>query len=172
MMTLRATKKVLKSLPLSVEGDRGATTALGDWYVNRLVVDRKPLLLLVCENSRLAILEPARNVKQLPSRLPKLIVRRLHELGVPASQIASESWAMTPVSVGPTRNRSIVGQMVDFAKALSFYIPEYDWNETDLVAVERRLGNTPCLCSGKAGSTIWPDKETRKLLAEKWNHRS
>jgi hypothetical protein len=46
VVVLRATQKVLRSLPQS-EGELGASSnALGDWYVNRLVIDRQPLLLL------------------------------------------------------------------------------------------------------------------------------
>ena len=44
-------------------------TALGDWYVNRLVVDRQPLLLLVSSSSLLPLLMPARGVRSLPERL-------------------------------------------------------------------------------------------------------
>jgi hypothetical protein len=168
LVALRATRKVLKYLSRSDEDSGDSSTALGDWYVNRLVVDRKPLLLLICENSRLAIIEPAQNVKELPNRLPDLVARRLDELGISDRHIKSEVSAMMPVIVGPTKNRSIVGQMVDFAKAIPLHIPEYEWNESDLRDVEVRLGETPCLCSGKLNSTIWPAKETRELLAQKW----
>ena len=47
MVTLRPTRK-LRSLLRLAESEPGyCDTALGDWYVNRLVVDRQPLLLLV-----------------------------------------------------------------------------------------------------------------------------
>jgi hypothetical protein len=55
MVLLRATQKVLRLLPESAGGViDSSTTALGDWYVNRLIVDRQPLLLLVSSTSRLA----------------------------------------------------------------------------------------------------------------------
>ena len=47
MVVLRATKKVLKLLPKASSMAVTSTTALGDWYINRIVVDRHPLLLLV-----------------------------------------------------------------------------------------------------------------------------
>lgn len=45
-VTLRRTQKLARALPLSSESPPPPDTALGDWYVNRLVVDRRPLLLL------------------------------------------------------------------------------------------------------------------------------
>ena len=71
MIVIRATKKVLKFLPRAGDAIASSDNALGDWYVNRLVVDRKPLLLIVSERSRLAIIEPARNIKLLPANLPE-----------------------------------------------------------------------------------------------------
>ena len=168
MTVIRATKKVLKFLPSIERTEGGCGNALGDWYVNRIVIDRKPLLLMLSEKSRLAILEPARDLKSLPTRLPEIVRRRLSELSVPHSQIMEEIRSMIPIAVGPTESRSIVGQMVDFAKSTPYYLPEDSWTDADLRVAEDKMGGTPCLCSGKSSDTIWPIKETRRLLAEKW----
>ena len=37
-------EKLARALPVSAGTVPESTTALGDWYVNRLVVDRRPLL--------------------------------------------------------------------------------------------------------------------------------
>lgn len=104
MVTLRATQKVLKRLPPVSADDALSDTALGDWYVNRLVVDRQPLLLLVSSRSLLAIIEQARNLRQLPERLPGLVEQRLKRLEVEGGLIEGEVMAMHPVRVGPTRD--------------------------------------------------------------------
>lgn len=96
--------------------DHSADPALGDWYVNRFVVDRQPLLLLVSSRSLLSILEPARHVRQLPDRLPGLVGQRLRRLGVADPLIEREIAVMHPVVVGPTRDRSVVGTLVDFER--------------------------------------------------------
>lgn len=168
MLILRATKKVLKLLPESSLEGESSDTALGDWYVNRIVVDRKPLLLLVSEKSRLAILEPARDVKKLPAALPTLVGRRLRTLGVPERQVAQEIWAMHPVAIKPTKDRSVLGQVVDFSRAIPYYLPVGDWGEEELRLSEEQLGDTPCLCSAKGNQTVWPVDETVTRLKAKW----
>lgn len=164
MVFIRATKKVLRLLPAPREATDAGDNALGDWYVNRIVVDRQPLLLIVSERSRLPIVEPARNVRDLPARLPDLAQRRLRALGVPESRIAAERRLMDPIGIGPTVNRSIVGQMVDFAKAIPFYLPRDEWGEPELRFVEEKLGEMPCLSGGRVGTAIWPAREAARLL--------
>ena len=102
VVVLRATQKVLRSLPQS-EGELGAShNALGDWYVNRLVIDRRPLLLIVSSKSLLAIVAPARDVKTLPSRLARIVGERLKRLPVSEAVVASEVEATGHVGVGKT----------------------------------------------------------------------
>ena len=74
MTYLRATKKVLSRLPNpDNQSPEHNATALGDWYVNRVVVDRQPLLVLVSSMSLLPIVAPARDVRGLPGRLPGMV---------------------------------------------------------------------------------------------------
>lgn len=73
MVVLIATQKVRRYLPKDSEEPDESDTALGDWYVNRIVVDRKPLLILVSSASLLSILTPARSVRTLPDRLRELV---------------------------------------------------------------------------------------------------
>ena len=165
MVTLRATRKVLRLLPPPRAASGASDTALGDWYVNRIVVDRRPLLLIVSERSRLSIIEPARDVRELPARLPDLVRRRLAVLGIPESRIATELRSMDPIGIGPTVDRSIVGQMVEFAKVIPVYLPVDGWGEPELRIAEDRLGKMPCLSSGRVGTSIWPAEEAAKRLA-------
>lgn len=170
MVILRATKKVLKSLPQTAADGDTSDTALGDWYVNRLTLGRQPLLLLVSEKSRLAILTPARGIKLLPGRLSQLVASRLDRLRVSDACIRAEVRAMENVSVGRTTDRSIVGQMVDFAKAVPYYVPlSESKNDLALQEAEDNLGDTPCRCTALRSQAIWPVQEAVRLLEERWS---
>lgn len=167
MVILRATRKVLRLLPHPKSDSGESDTALGDWYVNRVVVGRRPLLLFVSSRSLLPMLEPARDVKRLPEVFPELIAGRLRRLGVEASAIALELDAMQTVLVGRTRDRSVTGSMVDFAKALPYCLPQGGWETRDLRLVERQLEETPCRCSKPSQDVIWPREEASRLLEER-----
>ena len=169
MVVLRATQKVLKLLPESAGNSVSSTTALGDWYVNRIVVDRQPLLLLVSSTSLLSIITPARDVRRLPRRLAAIVKERLRRLGINENALASEVGATTVVTVGKTVDRSVTGQMVDFAKAIPYYVRESGWCESELKAVEDRLAETPCRASGPSQNVIFPRETALGLLESTWS---
>jgi hypothetical protein len=159
---------VLKTLPESAGDTDSSDTALGDWYVNRIVVDRQPLLLLVSSESRLAMLTPARDVKNLPRRVGDMVAARLRRLGVDDKLVRAEVAAMDTARVGRTRDRSITGQMVDFAKATPCYLPADGWDDSTLRLAEDRLSETPCLAGRSFAETIFPDRTAARLLHERW----
>ena len=169
MVVLRATQRVLKLLPESVGSSVASTTALGDWYVNRTVVDRQPLLLLVSSTSLLSVITPARDVKGLPRRLAAIVEERLRRIGIDENTLASEVDATSVVTVAKTVDRSITGQMVDFAKAIPYYLPESGWSEGELKAVEDRLAETPCRASGPRQGVIFPREVAFGLLESTWS---
>ena len=82
VVILRATGRALRFLPPISSPGGSSDNALGDWYVNRITVGRRPLLLLVNSRSLLPILEPAKDVRRFPDRLPHVVKRRLLEMGV------------------------------------------------------------------------------------------
>lgn len=169
MIVLRATQKVLRTLPKSADDSDVSDAALGDWYVNRIVIDRRPLLLLVSSNSLLAVLTAARNVKSLPDRVSELVVSRLARMGVDEHLIRAEAQAMNVAIVGRTRDRSVTGQMVDFAKAIPYYIPIGGVNDSVLRFAEDRLAETPCRCGRSGAETVWPARDTVRLLTQQWS---
>ena len=171
MVVLRATRKVLRLLPPPTASDIASDTALGDWYVNRLVVDHRPLLLLVSSTSLLSILTHAREVRTLPLRLPSLIANRLSRFGIPTPLIDAELGAMHPIYIGPTRDRSVLGSLVDFAKATAFYLPIRDWDDLTLLEVEDQLAETPCRTGGPFETTIFPNVTVPRLMQAKWVSR-
>jgi hypothetical protein len=165
---LRSTQKILRYLPISVAGPCFSSTALGDWYVNRFYVNRYPAILLVSSKSLLAIVESAREIRSLPDRLASLVARRLERLGVGTGVVDSEVGEMSPVIVGPTADRSMLGTMVDFVKTIPFYVSGANWDESQQRDIEDKLGETPCRISAKTSNTIWPSRESARLLRSRW----
>jgi hypothetical protein len=168
MVILRPTKKLASLLPAAESVPVCSDTALGDWYVNRIVVDRQPLLLLVSSTSLLPMIVPARHVRGLANRLGELVEARLQRCGIDARTIDAERQAMRPVVIGPTVDRSVLGIMVDFARAVPFHLEPGQWNEDTLQAVEMRLAETPCHAAKSVDRVIFPEKKAPDLLRSKW----
>ena len=168
MVILRPTRKLNSLLPATEVIPTSSDTALGDWYVNRVVVDRQPLLLLVSSTSLLPMLIPAQNVRGLPARLAALVEARLRRCGLDDRTIAAETLAMASVAVGPTVDRSVLGIMVDFAKAVPYHLEPGQWGETTLRIVEERLAATPCHAALSWDRVIFPETKAPEVLRAKW----
>lgn len=168
MVVLRRTRKLERLLPVSASPPAPSDTALGDWYVNRLTVDRQPLLLLVSSRSLLPILLPARDVRSLPDRLSDIVAARLRRLGVAAFLVGAELRAMEAVAVSVTTDRSVVGIMVDFAKSIPFHLEPGGWDETTLPFIEARLAETPCHAGRRFEDVVFPERKAPALLLARW----
>lgn len=168
MVVLRRTRKLERHLPVAERTEVASDTALGDWYVNRVSVDRRPLLLLISSRSLLPILVPAQGVADLPRRLAEVVGARLRRLGVASHLIAAELRAMNPVTIRPTVDRSVLGIMVDFAKVLPYSLEPGSWDESTLPFVEARLAETPCYASRRFEEVVVPDRRAPALLAAVW----
>ena len=166
MVILRPTRKVRLSAQERETREFSSDTALGDWYVNRIIVHRQPLLILISSVSLLPTLTAARDVQSLPDRLADLVGDRLVRLGIQAKLITAEKKAMQPTQVARTIDRSVVGIMVDFAKALPYYLSAGS-NENTLRLAEDSLARTPCY-AGQSDRVIFPDQRAREVLREKW----
>ena len=169
MVVLRRTRKLERFLPASARSSPASDTALGDWYVNRLTVDRQPLLLLVSSHSLLPALIPAREVRSLPDRLPEIVALRLQRLAVAPSLIDAELAAMASVAVGPTVDRSVVGIMVDFAKLIPYHLQPGAWDHTMLPSVEASLADTPCHVTRRFEDVVFPYRKAPELLLARWS---
>lgn len=168
MVVLRATRKLAKLLRPAVDAPAASDTALGDWYVNRVTISRQPLLLLVCSRSLLAIVTPARNVRQLPQRLAALVGARLKRLGISPPLIAAETAAMDRVTVAKTSDRSVVGIMVDYAKMMPYYVPP-DGGDTTTPQLMEDMLQEPCHAGAPGNRVIFPYRATPILLAQRWH---
>lgn len=141
--------------------------ALGDWYVNRFVVDRRPLLMIVSSASLLAAIEPARDIRTLPDRLATIVADRLYWLGVDQRLINAEISTMHPVKLAPTKDRSVMGIVVECCKDAAYHLPINGWNDASLVEVEAFLRRTPWH-AGKR-DVVFPEKKAIELLNARWD---
>ena len=170
MIHLRATRKVLRYLGPHSAAVGPPDALLGDWFVNRFVLERQPLLILVSSASLLPILEPARQVRTLADRLPVIVHRRLTELGIDEALIADELAAMDQVLIAPTNDRSILGTMNEFVFSSRHYAPpEGGWNRVALSSLESWLERMPCRVTRPQSETVLPADLTRKLLTKRVN---
>jgi hypothetical protein len=167
MVVIRPTRKLRSALPVT-ETVSTSDTALGDWYVNRLVVDHQPLLLLVSSTSLLPMLARAKNVRELPKNIEDMVARRLGRMGIAKPFIDAERRVMTPVRVGATVDRSVLGIMVDFAKGIPYYLEAGGWDDRSLEVVEDRLAETPCHAGERSDRVVFPEKKAPELLITKW----
>lgn len=172
MVILRPTRKLRTFLPLAGAMPTKSDTALGDWYVNRFVVDRRPLLILVSSVSLLPMLVLAREVRELPRRLPGLVENLLRHHGIAASIIDAEKRAMAGVEIGATLDRSVIGIMVDFAKTVPYHLEPGDWDQRSLSLVEARLAETPCHAGRSFEEVIFPYKKAAEVLRARWGKGS
>jgi hypothetical protein len=53
----------------------------------------------------------------------------------------------------------VTGQLVDFAKALPYYLPTDGWDEATLRVAEEKLAETPCRSSRPFAEVIWRTEE-------------
>jgi hypothetical protein len=168
MVVLRRTQKLARLLPPDGSALTHSDTALGDWYVNRLSVDHRPLLLLVSAHGLLPALIPARDVASLPERLPAVVAARLHRLGVAPLVVQAEIAAMRPITVAATIDRSVVGIMVDFAKSIPYHLEPGAWDDSTLGFVEARLAETPCHAGRRFEDVVFPNRKAPELLLARW----
>ena len=116
MIVLRCTLKLLARLKRV--GDAPpveSTTRLGDWYGNILWIGRRQILLFISERSRLPVVIPIGASKRLESVFPDVVCEVLAKVGVTAGDVARERSQMSEIAFGPTRNRSLLGTLNDFA---------------------------------------------------------
>ena len=167
MVAIRPTRKLRSALPVT-EVLGPPDSALGDWYANRFVVGRQPLLLLVSSASLLPILVRARRVRELPNHLEDMVACRLARLGIATPLIEAERRAMRPVRIGPTVDRSVLGIMADFANSVPYYLGPGGLGDSALVGAENRLAGTPCYAGKASGRVVFPDRKALELLVAKW----
>lgn len=89
-------------------------------------------------------------------------------MGIAPSLIRAETAVMSPVHIDVTIDRSVLGIMVDFAKAVPYFLNVGAWDEASLRMVEDRLSERPCHARKGPDRLIFPYRKTAELLAQKW----
>jgi hypothetical protein len=158
MVILRLTRKLLSRVGLPTPVTTPSTTILGDWFGNLVFVSHQRYVLLVSERSRLPVIMPGRDLKNLARNFPAALSEVLQALGVPGAVMEAEVQASAEAVVAVTNSRSHLGTLNDFSQMLSYHL----WGEpdADLVEVALWLGRTPV---GPLGYDR-PDRLTRRLL--------
>lgn len=130
MVVLRCTQRLLERLKQANDlPPVESTTRLGDWYGNILRIGHRQLLLFISERSRLPVIIPAREARQLPAVFPEAVCQMLAIVGVPPGDIAAERSRMREMAFGRTRNRSVLGTMNDYGSCLQ---PMLHWSGQEL----------------------------------------
>ena len=115
MVTICCTARLLKRIGFPAESFiTDSTTALGNWYANILFFHHAQVVLFVNENSRLAVITPAKEVKSLANHLTRYLSSLLESLGIPSEWINAEIREMADVHFAKTHNRSVLGTMNDY----------------------------------------------------------
>jgi hypothetical protein len=159
VFTLRCTSRLTKRLGAPLSTSRMAPTPrLGDWYANLIHVGRLQLVLCVSDRTLLPVVLPAGPIATLIPRLRVGVAQVLGACGIAKEEIAREDAAMENVAYGKTENRQVIGIMVDFAKALEFYVDD----RPSPLELSLRLARTPC--SPLYKTTVSPDRATVALF--------
>jgi hypothetical protein len=160
MVVMRCTRQPLMRLKYPGEDSSAeSTTRLGDWYGTLIRFGRRQALLFISERSRLRVLLPARDVDRLALAFPKAVSETLMSLGVPTAAAEQERLSMSPITIGPTRSRSLLGSLNEFAfLARADFITKRD---PTLDAVARELAEVPLISpfKGECASVV-----TRRLF--------
>src|SRR5207253_3700581 len=90
------------------------------------------------------VIIPMREAKRLTTVFPDAVCDVLTTVGVPTKDIAEERARMSEITFGPTRNRSVLGTLNDFAQMAKYM----DARQTEPESPEelmRFLAQTPIL---------------------------
>jgi hypothetical protein len=125
IITIGCTSKLLKRSGLSPETSLSdPTSALGNWHANIIFISRLQILLFVSDNSRLAVVTPAREVKSLASHLTRQLSALLEQLGVPTRAIDAELREMADAHISTTNSKSVLSTMIDYKLQMEAMILE------------------------------------------------
>lgn len=160
MFVLRATQRLLARAKPALEAvPAESTTRLGDWCANLLRVGRRQLVLAMSSRTFLPVVVEAAPIGILAARIRNALGAGLFSLGIPSELIEAELDEMRDVVWARSASRRATGILVDFAKALPFYLED----GSSLDAVAAKLADTPI--NPLSPTTVFPDQATVALFA-------
>ena len=159
MFVLRATQRLLaRAKPVLESTPPESTTRLGDWCANLLHVGRRQLVLAISSRTFFPVVVDAAPIGSLPARIREATGIGLRGLGISAGLIEAELDEMREVVWAKSASRRATGILVDFAKALPFYLED----GSSLDAVAAKLSDTPIISGSPTG--LFPDQATAALF--------
>ncbi len=142
MFALRCTQKLLTRLKAKPVAEvPPATTRLGDWYANLVMLRCRHLVVALSERTLLPVIIEAAPGSTLPDRLRAGVGHVLRHLGIDDEAIAGELAAMHDVAIAMTASKSILGSLNDFVHMFGFHL---DDGEANLLNISLKLAETPC----------------------------
>jgi hypothetical protein len=131
------------------------------WRLVRTLIrfGRRHVLLFISERSRLPVLLPAHDADRLALASPRAVSGTLMGLGVPTAAVEQERSLMSPIAIGPSHSRSLLGSLNEFAfVARADFITRRD---RTLDAVAREAAEVPLISpfKGECASVV-----TRRLF--------
>ena len=72
---------------------------------------------------------------------------------------------MHQVVPAPTNDRSVLGILVNFARAIPVHLPIRGWNPSSLLEVEDLLAENPCHAGKRWEGVIWAKSKAPELLS-------
>ena len=159
MLVLRCTQKLLRRIGGPVTDVPASTTALGDWFVQPVNVGHQRLVLFVSEPSRLPVVAPARDVKNLQVWFPDYLRDVLLGFGVPPADVWRELQESRDTVIASTNSRSVLGSVNDFAQMMKWRVS--DRPDLDYTGISLWLADSPCKPLGYDR----PMRVARRLLA-------
>jgi hypothetical protein len=159
VFTLRCTQKLLRrGLTESPDGQATATTLLGDWYANVLVIRPQHLVLCISERTLLPLIVPAKGVGALPARLLEALSPTLAALSIPPAAVQSECEHMREHRIGRTASRRVLGALNE----LMFLLEHSLHSRPERSLLEHSLWLAQAPCKGVEYSA--PDRATQALF--------
>ena len=158
MVVIRGTQKLLRRLRPVTEVGCESTTRLGDWLGSLLGVEHQRVVLFISQHSRLPVVLPGRNLKDLPHQLPLAVGAILDALGIPPHAVRAELNAMADAVLAPTNSRSLVGTLTDLSYAVKLRLAQEP--DVNLMTLALWLSETPM---GPMDYRA-PDEVTRQLF--------
>jgi hypothetical protein len=115
MVTICLTAKLFKRTSFHREPYTSEPeAALGNWFADILFFRRRQILLFVSDNSRLAVITPAKEVRSMANHLTIHLSALLENLGAQPAWIDAEMRKMAGARFTTTNSRSVLGTMNDY----------------------------------------------------------
>ena len=117
MIILRLTRKLLGRVGRPTAVAAPSTTVLGDWFAQLVFVGHQRYVLLVSEHSRLPVIMPGRDLKNLARNFPGALAEVLQALFGIVLPLGTDVGARSPGNHPTVRTRSLGARQPSLTRA-------------------------------------------------------